>query len=301
MRRAVPILTVLLALAAPAPADAAAKPLVVVQANIGNINGACAEQAFKLCLRPVEQRAATALRRLRADVVGLEEVLPEAQCVAHPSSAPANLCSTPREPASQVVRLLGTRYRVRCDRRFGWDCLAVRRGSDVTFRGPLRTRPVQAACEDTGFTLNRAALRLRGRRLAVALAHPDSKDADCRAAQLRDLFATLPRRGRVLALGDFNLDPYREQDASVAAFDAGRERLRLRLASGRAISLQPGSSMTDPTGTLLDDGATTFPPPFGGRTIDHVLTRGLRGSCAVRRVDGGGGMDHRAQVCRLRP
>ena len=53
-------------------------------------------------------------------------------------------------------------------------------------------------------------------------------------------------------------------------------------------------------GHAFDDGVLAFPKPFSGRTLDLVLTRGLRGSCAVRRVDGGGGMDHRAQVCRLR-
>ena len=94
------------------PAAAAAEPLVIVQANLGNINGACADQAFKLCLRPVE-------------------------------------------PASQVRRLL------------------------------------------------------------------------------EDLFGTLPARGRVLAMDDFDVDPYREEDASVSAFDAERRRLGLRLASGR--------------------------------------------------------------------
>jgi hypothetical protein len=104
----------------------------------------------------------------------------------------------------------------------------------------------------------------------------------------------------VLALGDWNLDPYRERDASVRVFRRARRHLGLRLATGRRFSLLPGSSMGDPTGRELDHGASTIGPPFGRRTIDHVLVRGFAGRCHVRRVDGGGGMDHRAQVCRLR-
>src|SRR3954447_3128486 len=42
-----------------------ARPVVAVQANVGNINvGGCRVQVYKLCLRPVERRAAAALRAL---------------------------------------------------------------------------------------------------------------------------------------------------------------------------------------------------------------------------------------------
>lgn len=274
-------LVVVLALLLLAAAPAHAKRLTVVQANVGNINGACADQAFKLCQAPVAARAAKALRKLHPDVVGFEEILPHTR---------------------QPRKLLGGGYRVQCDRRFGWECLAVRKASGVKIARRLRTRPVLDACDDRGFTLNRATLRLRGRSIALAVAHPDSdyKDATCRAAQLKDLFATVPRTGRALLLGDWNLDPFREHDADVDAFDAARKRLHLHLASGRTVSLRPGTSMGDPTGTVLDDGTTPFPPPFSDRTLDHVLTRGLSGRCVVRRIDGGGGMDHRVQICRLR-
>jgi endonuclease/exonuclease/phosphatase family metal-dependent hydrolase len=280
------------------PAGAAARPLVVVQANVGNINGACAPQVFKLCQRPVERRAARALRARDPDVVGFEEILPERTCRDHPATAPTNLCSAPRSPRSQVRRLLGRGYAVSCASRLHYECLAVRRHAGLrTTR--LRTRPLVDDC-DPGFTLDRAALRVHGRPVALLVAHPDSMDVPCRARQLRDAFATLPRRGPVLALGDWNLDPYRERDASVRVFRRARRHLGLRLATGRRFSLLPGSSMGDPTGRELDHGASTIGPPFGRRTIDHVLVRGFAGRCHVRRVDGGGGMDHRAQVCRLR-
>ncbi len=272
------VLAALLAAGLALPAGADAKRLLVVQANVGNINAACAPARYKLCQPPVAARAARALRNLRPDVVGFEELRPDRR---------------------QARRLLGPGYAVACDARYGWDCLAVRRAAGVRLVGGLRTRPAPAGCDD-GFTTNRAILRVAGRRVAVALGHPNSMDVACRAQQVRDLFRGFARRGPALVLGDFNLDPFREADASVAAFSAARERLHLRLASGRAFSLLPGPSQGDPTGTQLDDGTTPFPRPFSDRTLDLVLTRGLRGSCSLRRVDGGGGMDHRAQVCRLR-
>lgn len=300
MRRLLPLTCVLVLVLA---ASAQAKSLVVVQANVGNINvGACSNQAFKLCQRAVERRAAKALRALKPDVAGFEEVLPEKRCVSDPSTVSTNICSSPRKPASQVTRLLGRGYTVSCDSRFGWECVAVRKAAGAKLEGRLRTRRVLGSCKDRGFTLNRGTLKVGKKTVALSVAHPDSMKVPCRAAQLRDLFGTFSKKqkGAVLALGDYNLDPYREHDASVDVFDAARKRLGLRLASGRAISVQPGSSMSDVTGTKLDDAKLTFPKPFGGRTIDHVLVRGFAGSCKVRRIDGGGGMDHRAQVCKLR-
>ena len=264
-----------------AAAVVAAASLTVVQANVGNINGACAEQRFKLCQAPVEARAAKALQAIEPDVVAFEEILPD---------------------TNQPAELLGPGYAIQCDSRFGWDCLAVRKASGVTISKRLKTRKVLEGCTDTGFTLNRATLRYRKHDIAVAVAHPDSdsKSSTCRAAQLKDLFSTFTKRGRVLALGDWNLDPYREQDASVTAFKTASTYLGLHLATGKAYSLEAGTSMTSATGEDLDSGPSPFPYPFVDRTLDHVLTRKVPGTCAVQRIDGGGGMDHRAQVCRLR-
>ncbi len=258
----------------------AATALTIVSANVGNINGACADAKFKLCQPAVEARAADAIQAIRPDVIGLIEVLPDGR---------------------QAERLVGAGYAISCDERFGWDCLAVRKGSGVRVVKRLQTRRALGDC-DPGFTLNTGVLRYRHKRIALVLAHPDSSTTDptCRRDQVSDVFARVATSGRVLALGDWNLDPYREKDASVTAFKAARTYLGLRLASGKAFTLMAGSSMTDPTGERLDDGTTTIPYPFSERTIDHVLTRRLGGSCRVRRVDGGGGMDHRAQVCKLR-
>lgn len=294
---------VLVAALAPAGAAAASPPreLRVVLANVGNVNvPGCADQVFKLCLRPVEARAAAALRALRPDVSGLIEVLPADLCDRAPSSNPANLCAGARPgPASQVARLLGDDHAQACDDRFGWDCVAVRPRGGVELAG-WSTRPAVDACADAGFTLAHGTVRLGGWPVAVALAHPSSTDAPCRAAALRDLFGALPQDGPALVLGDLNLDPYREDDASVAVW---REQVpgRFTPLSSDALTSFPGApSQLDPSGEVLDGPVRVDAGPLAPRAIDHVLARGgLTGSCSVARVDGGGGMDHRAQVCRV--
>ena len=299
MRRAAAICVFAALLACAAPAAAASHDLVVVQANVGNINvSGCNDQVFKLCLRPVEARAQKAFAGLKADLVAFEEILPPDLCQRAPSSNPNNLCSGKLDPPSQVQRILGDGYGFRCDNRFGWDCLAVRRATAAL--GRVATRPVLPSCTDTGFTLNAGYMRIAGWPVTITAAHPNSSQADCRADQLRDFFEkALPDRGPAIVMGDFNLDPYREDDASVRYWKTQVPK-RFAYASGDEFSALPGTSQSDPTGESLDTGGATLGPPFGMRTIDHVVVRdGVSGKCQVQRVDGGGGMDHRAQVCRL--
>lgn len=296
-----PVLLIAFALVTILAPAAQARTLTVVQSNVGNINViACRDQVYKLCLRPVEQRAAKALRALHPDIVGFEEILPPKICAASPSPSPQNLCSGPLTPASQVERLLGPGYQSRCDSRFGWDCVAVRRGLGKLYG--VRTRPVLSQCEDRGFTLNSATVRLRGWPISVTSAHPDSTHTDCRAAQIADFFAhALPAAGAAIVLGDFNMDPRRESDSSVAAWKRFVPHPFAYASSGELSSFPCGASQIEATGLVLD------PPvvqpcvgPLASRNIDHAVVRGgVHGSCTVQRVDGGGGMDHRAQVCRL--
>lgn len=288
------MLAVLAAISLPA-APAQGRELRVVQANVGNSNVlGCNDQVFKLCLRPVEQRGAEALQALRPDLVSFQEILPPDLCRRAPSPNPYNLCSGPLDPPSQVARLLGAGYDERCDDRFGWDCIAARRGAVAL--DSHTTRPVVSGCEDRGFTLGVGTIRVGGWPIAVTNAHPDSRDAACRADQLRDLFEdALPARGPALVLGDFNLDPYREDDVSVRYWKTQVPK-RFRYASTDAITFALGPSQLDPTGQTRDSEADLV----SRRTLDHVLLRGdLSGRCDPRRIDGGGGMDHLAQVCRI--
>ncbi len=275
--------------------------ITVVLANVGNVNvPGCADQVYKLCQRPVEARAAAAFGALRPDLAGLIEVLPPSLCERAPSGVPSNLCSSPLEPASQVVRLLGDDVAEGCDERFGWDCIGVRRGGPVTLTGALRTRPVLEACSDDGFTVSTGTVRFRGWPIAVAVAHPDSGDDPCRAAQLRDLFDDgLPDAGPALVLGDLNVDFYREDSESAAVMQAIVPARFAALSTDELSSFPGAPSQLDPTGETLDNDVALPAGPLGPRALDHVLARGLTGSCDVQRVDGGGGMDHRAQVCKV--
>jgi endonuclease/exonuclease/phosphatase family metal-dependent hydrolase len=292
----------LLAAGALAGAPAAeARVITVVQANVGNVNvPACNDQVFKLCLREVERRAGVVLRALRPDVVAFQEILPPALCAQRPSPNSANLCSGPLSPASQVQRLLGAGYAHGCDDRFGWDCIAV--ASRAGSLGRVHTRPVLSQCADRGFTLPLATVRVDGWPVTVTAAHPDSMNVPCRTAQLRDLFeGALPPAGAAIVMGDFNLDPYRESDES-ASYWRTQVPARFAYASGDALTSYPCTpSQVDTTGEVLDPGDSgPCAGPLASRTIDHVVVRGgVGGRCSVHRIDGGGGMDHRAQVCRL--
>jgi hypothetical protein len=278
-----------------APA-AAADGFTVVQANVGNANvPGCQDQGFKLCQTPVEGRAGAALRGMGADVVGLEQVLPPELCLASPSINPDNLCSGPLDPPSQVGRLLGGSGAHACDGRSHSDCLAVVKAALGLER--MSTRPSQAGCTDASSTLSTATLRLRGWPISVALVRGSPTDAGCRARQLRDLFSSLPAAGATLVMGDFGLDPFRDDDEAVRVWRTWVPS-RFRLVNDGTVTYVPcGTSQLDPSGTSTDGPLPTCVTPQ--RATDHVLVRGLTGRCEVRRVDGGGGMDHRAQMCRI--
>jgi hypothetical protein len=278
-----------------APA-AAADGLTVAQANIGNSNApGCQAQAFKLCQVPVERRAGAALRSLHPDLVGFQQVLPPELCLRAPSESPDNLCSGPLDPPSQISRLLGGSPSQACDSRSHSDCLAL--GSGALGLERLATRPVQRGCSDPGLTLSTGTVRLRGWPISVGVAHASPSDAACRARQLHDLFSSLPPSGAALIVGDFGLDPFRDADESVGEWRAWVPSRLALLDGASATSVPCGTSQLDPSGNTLDGPLPTcLNPP---KATDHVLARGLSGRCEVRRVDGGGGMDHRAQVCRI--
>jgi hypothetical protein len=292
-------------------------------ANVGNVSPHCAEQAFSLCLLPVERRVAAGLADASPDVVALIEVLPAELCDGITPRNPANSCRLATQDPPQVMRLLAhDDHDVVCADRYAWDCLAVRSavgsiagcgGGDCGAIAP--TLPAPAGCDD-GFQSFVVDVELHGRPLTVGVAHPNSSDVGCRAQELRDLFAALPDDREVLLLGDFNLDPFRERDASVDVWDEHvGEGHRLRLLSGPSehdppyFTLFPfESAQVDPTGSLpvnveLGDLA-------GARTIDHVVaSAGLTGACTTlgeapgsERLEGPrGGLDHRAVRCEVAP
>jgi hypothetical protein len=294
----------------------------VVVANVGNVSPHCAEQAFSLCLLPIEERIASSLAVLDPDVVAFIEVLPPDLCDGLTPLNPFNACASAAQDPPQVLRLLAhDRYEVVCGDRHAWDCLAVRgsigsiEGCAGGYCGPVaRSLAVDERCDD-GFESFLVDITLHDVLLSAAVTHPDSTDETCRADQVSDLFAAVDASPHeTIVLGDFNLDPYRESDDSVDVWDAhvGDER-QLQLLSGPAehdppyFTLLPfESAQLDPTGSLpanleLRDLALA-------RTVDHVVaTRGLDGGCTTLgeapgtgRLEGmEGGLDHRAIVCEV--
>jgi len=247
----------------------------------------------------------------------------------------ANLCAPgTRRGGNQVDRLLPPQtYDTRCNSVLTsatypppWDCLAVdrSRGSIVSYA----TLPAVVGC-DNGFTVNIARVRIDGRDMQVTSAHPESGTGtgtaggptreQCRAAQLSGLFATLGEHPELptIVSGDFNLDPYRRSDVSIDvwhSFVGLVERPYLYRSGAAEDAASPplsdnnsGVSQNDPTGLLLD-GPSQVDVAAAGGTLDHVAaSHDIDGPCTTLngtgpgrdRLDGGGGMDHKAISCAL--
>jgi hypothetical protein len=298
----------------------AAEPLRAVLANVGNVSPHCAEQAFSLCLLPVEERVAAGLAALDPDVVGLIEVLPPHLCDGALPRNPFNSCAREQDPPQAQRLLAHDDYDIVCGERHEWDCLAVRaslgsiEGCDGGYCGPVApSLPAPEGCDD-GFESFVAQVEIDGSALHVGVAHPNSTDTDCRTQELTDLFEAIPADGEALLLADANVDPYREQDASTQVWDA-------HVGEGRPLSLISGIVEHDPPHyTLLPFESAQIDPtgqvPVNvelrdavmARTIDHALvTDGLDGHCTTlgeapgtERLEGErGGLDHRALDCEV--
>jgi hypothetical protein len=308
----------------PAPDRAAegGEPLVAVLANVGNVSPHCAEQAFSLCLLPVEQRVAAGLAEIDPDVVALIEVLPPHLCDGLLPRNPFNSCSLGDQDPPQAQRLLAhDYYDIVCGDRNEWDCLAVRsslgsiEGCPGGYCGAVaESLPAPGGCDD-GFESFLAQVQLDGHVLHLGVSHPNSTDTGCRSQELTDLFEAVDAAGRTLLLADANLDPYRESDSSTEVWDrhVGEGRT-FSLISGIAehdpphITLRPmESAQLDATGRLPGNVELGDADPFA-RTIDHALvTDGLDGRCTTlgeahgtERLEGArGGLDHRALSCEV--
>ena len=129
-------------------------------------------------------------------------------------------------------------------------------------------------------------------------AHAENRDPACRLAAIRQIFEgdRLVRQPRVLLTGDFNMDPWRENDASTRYW---RQRVGLNGKDG--YSYHSGVAEFEPP-------RPTLRYPFLTRTYDHVVSNFLTGVCQVlgespgtERLDGGRGCDHRAVYGVLKP
>jgi hypothetical protein len=272
----------------------------VLTANVGNLDLRCLPYYLKMCRPDVEARIARSIQELRPDVVAIQETLPDWMCASWPVAVPGSVCAAEAD-VPQIRRLLGPDYTIVCEARNGFECIAVRVDA-----GEILGCELGALCETDradrqgegcrwNVAIMAATVRVEGQVFDVVNAHPESRSAACRLASIRQIFEntgqpdSLVREEQVLLLGDFNMDPWREDDVSSRYW---------RNAVGSAV----GSEYTYHSGIAEKD------PPYPTlryllyeRTYDHVVSNFLNGTTRVlgessgtARLDGGRGMDHRA-------
>ncbi len=274
----------------------------LLSANVGNTLLECEGYAYKLCRVDVEERVRANIAALAPDVVVLQEVVGTLQCSALDEDDPAHTCHEGHVAGqpSQALRLVGDDYRVVCDARAGFDCVAVKRSfgtftsCDAEGRcGEAVTAPVVPGC-DPGFTVSATDVVIAGEvSIRVVNGHPQSGfDTACRAAQLEQMFGELAGPGPTVIAGDMNLDPWVDNDESVVVWDE-------HVGDGQRFGYHSGPAEQEPP-------YPTSVNPLASGVLDHVVSDFLEGSCTTlgeapgsERLDGGEGMDHRALFCEL--
>jgi endonuclease/exonuclease/phosphatase family metal-dependent hydrolase len=280
----------------------------VLSANVGNTAPWCWQYIVKLCRKDVEDRVAENLQVLRPDLVALQETLPPWMCEEARFAFPGSVCAgSPTE--HQARRLLGSDYTIVCDSRNGFECIAVHTGAGEilgvekgAFAETDRIEGTDAhpkGCRGS-VSIMAATVRIKGHVFDVVNGHAENRDPDCRLASIRQIFEgndradSLVREQDVLIMGDFNLDPWQEDDSSSRYW---RQHVGLERASSFVYHSGPAECQPP---------RPTMRYPFLARTYDHVasnflsgVTRVLGESPGTTRLDGGRGTDHRALYGQL--
>ena len=282
----------------------------VLTANVGNLTLGCRRYRNNLCYSDVEERIAHNIARLRPDVIALQEITDPDQCMEFIETDPKKVCYEYQNkvPFYQVRRLIGPDYTIACDSRNHYECIAVH--VDIgTIEGCAlgelcregATTDIPAPGCDTGFTVSKVIAILDGVRVGIVNAHPQSTNVKCREWALRQIFEEVDGRPPLaserynLLLGDFNIDPFRDDDTSIRLWNKyvgmPGEGKAYWYHSGPAERMPPY-----PTSFLF----------YKKRTVDHVVSNFAIGTCVTLgetpgtiRLDGGRGMDHRAVFGRL--
>lgn len=278
----------------------------VLTANVGNLSWGCRRYLYNLCYNDVEERIASRIAYLQPDIIALQELTDPAQCEGFVERDSRKVCYKFQErvPFYQARRLVGQDYTIICDSRNRYECIAVHTSTgsiegcepgELCSSGAVTDIPYPGC--DAGFTAFRAVVIVHGYQVTVVNAHLQSSNVECREWSLRQIFETTDGRsplasgGRILLLGDFNLDPFRSYDASVELWQRyvgmpGEDRL-FWYHSGPAERQPPY--------------LTAFIPLLESKTVDFVVSNFAYGTCTTlgetpdtTRLDGGRGMDHRA-------
>jgi len=276
----------------------------VLTANVGNLSIGCMDVLNKLCYKDVEQRITNNIKLLSPDIVALQEVLAPWQCENVKTNNKNKVCYE-KQLVPQVRRLLGADYTIACNDRAKnqFECIALK-SSIGTIAGcepgqlcnVARTGAEVKGC-DNGFTVSAATIRLMdGFTFDLVNFHPQSSNAECRAKMISLAFEgnqndpALIQQENVLLMGDFNVDPWRDQDASTQAWD----NFFTKGWGGRQFHYHSGIVEKDPpyyTSFLF----------YRKRTPDFIVSNFAKGTCQVlgespntSRLDEGSGADHRA-------
>ena len=274
----------------------------VLTANVGNLDIRCRKVLNMICYKDVEQKIAENIQHLRPDIIALQEVLAKWQCQTFQEKNPKKVCFN-SDDISQALRLIGEDYSIMCNSRNQFECIGVH----IDF-GEIIGCPRGGICNsartgveindcDNGFTVSAVTVKsISGFTFDVINAHPQSTDAVCRSKMIKLIFEghganpALISEENVLIMGDFNLDPWRDNDQSVLTwkyyFDQGWAGKFFQYHNGIVEHVPPYLT-------------TRF--LFRDRTVDFIVSNFAEGICSTLgetpgtfRLDGGAGTDHRA-------
>jgi endonuclease/exonuclease/phosphatase family metal-dependent hydrolase len=280
------------------PNNTTPKSFSVLTANVGNLNLNCRDVLNKLCYKDVEEKISSNIKALNPDIIALQEVLAPWQCDGSETNR-KRVCFD-QQITPQARRLVGDNYTIVCNTRNQFECIAVKIdvgeiiGCDKgSICNSARTAPEVPNC-DNGFTVSAATVKMMGGFIFdVVNFHPQSTNDKCRAKMISFAFEgtdPLIQQENVLLLGDFNFDPWRDQDHSTETWnrllDMGWRNKNFTYHSGIAERNPPYY-----TSHLF----------YRKRSVDFVISNFAEGVCFVlgespntTRLDGGKGTDHRA-------
>jgi endonuclease/exonuclease/phosphatase family metal-dependent hydrolase len=275
----------------------------ILSANVGNLSVGCRKVLNKLCYKDVEERIAANIKYLSPDIIALQEVLAPWQCKEINETNKNKVCNE-TQLTPQVRRLVGEDYTIACNSRNQFECIAVKRDFGEIIDCPngetcnkARTAPEIDGC-DNGFTISSVTVKAKTAPTLfdVINFHPQSTSSTCRAKMINaalygnETAVSIIQEKKVLLLGDFNLDPWRDDDESVIAWNTfiqnGWNDSKLEYHSGIAENSPPFFT------------SFLFYKP---RALDFIVSNFANGICSTLgespntlRLDGGKGTDHRA-------
>ncbi|HOX27861.1 MAG TPA: hypothetical protein PLQ76_01770 [bacterium] len=259
--------------------------LKLLTANIGNadVMNCGPEYMFKLCIVKWEKQIADGIAAVSPDIVSLQEVFDVQWCERRekPEKSPKKACYNykQREPIQQVRRVLGPEYTIVCDGRANFECIGVKKtvgaiegcglGEMCNGAPAAITHELPEDCDQKTVIFGVNAV-IGGLKIRIINAHPSASETNCRAAAIKRMFEgygkILPLASMeipTLAMGDLNMDPYRD-DAAKPDVSIWRSYV----GKGRPFRYLSGIAENDPP--LLT---------CAGRSIDQVITNFAGGSC----------------------